>query len=128
MISKSKKNHEISHRIDTVGQTVEIINIEITTHDQILSEPTIRLLPVPIQILQLKSIRLIDPEIPHIIETETIQNIEIINIKITDHAIILTTDQKSKYNNYQNRKRNKSQHTQKFKLSQQTEKLLPINA
>ena len=58
-------------------------------------------MPVPIQIREIEIIQIIDLETLHIIEIEinpmigieTIQLIEILDIKITDHAVILTTDQ-----------------------------------
>ena len=59
------------------------------------------MIPVPIQILDTDNIQMIDLETLHIKEIEiiptigieTTQMIKIINIKIIDHAIILTTDQ-----------------------------------
>ena len=36
--SPTKEIHEISHKTDLVDQTVELINIEITTQDQILTK------------------------------------------------------------------------------------------
>ena len=96
-----KEIHKISHKIDIVDQTIEAINIEITTQDQIPTETTISLIPVPIQTLKIDIIQIIDLETPDIREieiiptigTETIQMIEIIKIKITDNKIIQTTDQ-----------------------------------
>ena len=56
---------------------------------------------VPIKTLEIETLQIIDLEILHTIEKEiipligieTIQTIETLDIKIIDHAIILTTDQ-----------------------------------
>ena len=97
--NQTKKTDEFSHKTDMVDQTVEKISIEITIQDQ--TDLSFRLIPVPIQILEIDFIQMIDLETLHIIELEiipmiaikTIQMIEILNIKIIDPAIILTTDQ-----------------------------------
>ena len=84
-----------------VDQIVEIVNIEITIQDQIQTNLNFHLMPVPIQIAEKEIIQIIDQETIHRIEIEitpttgieTFQIIEILDIKIIDHAIILTTDQ-----------------------------------
>ena len=96
-----KEIHEISHKTDKVDHIVETVNIEITIQDQIQTDLNFRLMPVPIQLLEIEIIQMIDLETLHtivieIISTigiETIQVIEIIDIKTIDHAIFLTTDQ-----------------------------------
>ena len=96
-----KEIHEVSHKTDIVDQTVEIVNIEITIQDQTQTNLNFRLMPVPIQILEIEFIQIIDLETLHTIEIEliptvgieTIQMIEILDIKIIDHVIILTTNQ-----------------------------------
>ena len=50
-------------------------------------------MPVPIQILGIEFIQIIDIKILHTKEIEIIQTIETLDIKIIDHANILTTDQ-----------------------------------
>ena len=92
--------HETPHKIDTIDQTVEVINIETTTQDQILNQLNVCLMPVPVQILEIEIIRietlhLIDKEIIQTIETKIIQMIEI-NIETTDQEIIQITDQTTK--------------------------------
>ena len=104
---QTKEIHEISQKTDIVYQTVDIISIEISIQDQIQIDLNFRLLPVPIQTLEKVIIQMIDLETMHIIETEifptigieTSRMIEIINIKIIDHAIILTTDRTMKDQN-----------------------------
>ena len=93
--------HEICRKTDLVDRIVEIVNIEITTQDQIQTNLNFRLMPVPIQVLEIEIVQLIDLETLHTIDIEifstigieTIQIIEILDIKIINHAIILTTDQ-----------------------------------
>ena len=84
---------EISHKTVLVDHIVEIVNIEITTQDQIQTDLSFRLMPVPIQILEIEIIQLIFLETLHTIDIETIQIIETLDIKIINHAVILTTDQ-----------------------------------
>ena len=99
--NQTKENPKISHKTDIRDQTVETISVEITIQDQIQTDLNFRLIPVRIQILEIKIIQMIDLETLHIIEIEniltigieTIQMIEIIYIKILDHEIILTKDQ-----------------------------------
>ena len=101
----TKKNYEISHKTDTVDHIVEILNIKITIQDQIHTNLNFRLIPVPIQTLEIKIIQTTDLETLHTIDIEifptigieTIQSIEIRDIKIIDYAIILTTDQSIKF-------------------------------
>ena len=89
------------HKTDIVDQTVEIVNIEITIHDQTQTDLNFRLMPVAFQILGIEIIQIVDLETLHTIEIEmipmkgieTIQMIEILDIKIIDHLIILSTDQ-----------------------------------
>ena len=58
-------------------------------------------MPVPIQILEIVTVQIIDLDTFHTIDIEiiptigieTIQTIETLDIKISDHAVILTTDQ-----------------------------------
>ena len=99
--SPYQKTHKISHKTDIVDHIVELVNLKITIQDQIQTNPNFRLMPDPIQILEIKIIQIIDLEIPHTIDKEiiltigieTIQTMETPNIKIINHAIILTTDQ-----------------------------------
>ena len=92
--------HKNPHKTDIIDQTVEIISIEITIQDQIQTDLNFRLIPVPIQFLEIETIHMIYPEILHMIEIEitptidieSIHMIKIILIKIIDHAFILTTD------------------------------------
>ena len=92
---------ENSHKMDIVDQTVKTVSIEKTIQDQNQTDLNFRLMPVPIQILGIDIIQLIDLETLHTIEIEIIPTIgieaiqmsEIMDIKIKDHAIILTTDQ-----------------------------------
>ena len=95
-----KETHEISHKTDVVDQIVEIVNIEMTIQDQTQTNLKFRLMPVPIQTLQIEIIQIIDLETLHLIEIVSIlivgiisiQMNEVKDIKIIDHAIILTTD------------------------------------
>ena len=78
-----------------------MVNIEITIQDQIQTNLKFHFMPVPVQILEIEIIQIIDLETFHAIDIEiiptigieTIQTIETLDIKIIDHAIILTTDQ-----------------------------------
>ena len=96
-----KATNEISHKTDTVDQTVEIVNIEITIQDQIQTDRKFCIMPVLIHVLEIDIIQLIDLETLYKKEIETIptigieiiQTIEIIDVKIVDHAILLTTNQ-----------------------------------
>ena len=98
-----KQSLEISQKTDIVDQIVVIIIIEITIQDQIQTNLNFRLMPVPIQILEIEIIQTVDLETLHTIETEiipmigieTVQMIEILDIKITDHSITQTTDSES---------------------------------
>ena len=89
---QTKENHKISHKTDIVDQTVEIFSIETTIHDQIQEIDVI-------QMINLETLCIIEKENIPTIRIEIIQMIEIINIKIKDHAIILTTDQTIKDQN-----------------------------
>ena len=89
---QNKKIHEISHKIDTFEQIFEVINIEITIHDQTQTEEN-RLISVPIQTLGIDTIPTKDHEIHHTIETETILTKEIEAIQIIEISIIQTTNQ-----------------------------------
>ena len=60
---------------DIVDQTVEIINIEITIQDQIETDLNLRLIPVPIQILEIDITQMTDLETLHIKEKEIIPTI-----------------------------------------------------
>ena len=90
---QNKEIPEISHKIDTVDQTVKMISIEITIHDQIQTEENIRLIPVPIEILGIDTIQTIDHETHHAIETETIQTIGIEVIQTIEINVSKTVDQ-----------------------------------
>ena len=98
-----KETHEIPHKIDIVDHTAEITIIEIIIHVQTQTDRIIRLIPVPIHILEIDTTKMIDQETHHTIDieiiptkgTEVIQIIEISNI-IIDHEIIQTTDQITK--------------------------------
>ena len=57
---QAKEIHVISHKTDIVDQIVEILNMEITIHDQIQTEQIIRLIPVPIHTLGINTIQMID--------------------------------------------------------------------
>ena len=95
----TKGIHKVSHKTDIVDQIVGKVNTEIIIQDQI--HLNFRLMPVPIQILEIENIRIIHLETLHSIDieiiptigTETIQTIETLDIKIIDHAITLTRDQ-----------------------------------
>ena len=97
----TKEIHKISHKTDRVDHIVEIVNIKIIFQDQIQTNLSFCLRPIPIQILEKKIIRKIDLETLHTIDKETIptigietvQTIDTLDIKIIDHAIILTTGQ-----------------------------------
>ena len=66
----TKKFHKISHKTDIVDRIVEIVNIEITIQNQIQTNLNFRLIPVSIQILEIKFIQLIDLENLHTIDIE----------------------------------------------------------
>ena len=96
-----QKIHKTSDKTDIVDHMVELFNIEVTIQNQFQTNLNFRLMPVFIQILEIKITQIIDLEtlqtiylevIPTI-GIETIQIIETLDIKIIDHAIILTTDQ-----------------------------------
>ena len=97
----TKEIHEISLKTGIVDHIVKIVNIEIIIQDQIQTNLNFQLIPVPIQILgieiiqtiDLETFRTIDIEIIPTIGLETIQTTKTLDIKIIDHAIILTTDQ-----------------------------------
>ena len=99
-IHHNKDIHQNSHKTDTFDHIAERVNVEITIQDQIPANLNFRLIPVPIQILEIKIIQIIDLETLHTIDIETIptigiefiQTIETLDIKIFDRAIILTTD------------------------------------
>ena len=88
---------ETSQKTDIVDQIVVIIIFEITIQDQIQTNLNFRLMPVPIQILEIEIIQTVDLETFYTIETEiilmigteTVQMIKILDIKMTDHAITL---------------------------------------
>ena len=100
---QTKEVHVISHKTDKVDQINEVISIETTIHDQvqIQNDQNIRLKPVPIHTLGIDTNQMIDQEVPRTIEIEIIpiigieatQTIQIKDIKIIYHEIILTTDQ-----------------------------------
>ena len=84
----TKEIHKNSRKTDLVDHIVEIVNIEITTQDQIQTNLNFRLMPVPIQILEVEIIHLetlhsIDIEIIPTKGIETILIIETLDIKTT---------------------------------------------
>ena len=95
----TKEIHRISHKIGIVDHMVEIVNIKITIQDQIQINTDLTTDPIQtleteiIQIIDLETLHTIDLEITPTIGIETIQTIKTLDIKIIDHAIILTTDQ-----------------------------------
>ena len=96
----TKAIHEISHKTDIVDHIVERVNIEKTIPDQIQINLNFQLMPVPILILEIEIIQTINLETLHTIDIEiiptigieTIHIIETLDIKIFNHASILTTD------------------------------------
>ena len=86
-----------------MDQIVETFKIEILIHDQTQTEQFFRLIPIPIRILGLDTIRMIDQEVHHTIDKEVIPTIETEAIRISeinditiDHEIIQITDQITK--------------------------------
>ena len=75
--SPNKKVHKIFRKTYIVDQTVKIISIEIINQDQIQTDLSFRLIPVPIQILEKDIIQMIDLETLHIIEMQIIPTIGI---------------------------------------------------
>ena len=118
------------NKTELVDHIVEKVSIKKIILDQNQTNPNFRLMPHPIQNLEMKIIQIIDLETlltidKKIIPTtgiETIQTIETLDIKLIDHAIILTTGQNIKIikinhaiihrtenQSYNNRQRNYSQ-------------------
>ena len=91
----------MSHKLGIVDHIVKIVNIEITIQDQIQINPHFCQMTDPIQTLEIGTIQTKDQETLHTTDTENILTIEIetiqtignLDIKIIDHAIILTTYQ-----------------------------------
>ena len=89
--------NKTSHKTDIVYLIVDIVHIKLTIQDQIQTNQNFRLMPDPIQNLEIEIIPIIDPETLHTIDIEiiptigieTLQTIETIDIKKIDHAIIL---------------------------------------
>ena len=84
---QTKESHGISHKLDIVDQTVELISIEIIIQDQIQADLSFRLIPVPIQILEILTIPMINLETSndqsdHIIEIEIIPTIGIETVQM----------------------------------------------
>ena len=109
-----KETHEISHRIDTVDETVKTIDIKIIIQDQIQIEAIIQssLKTVPVQTLVIDTIQTIDPETPRTKKNRNYsnnRNRQYQNNRSRDYSDNRSNYHRSSYNNYHNRSRDNSQ-------------------
>ena len=86
----NKEIHEISHKKDIADRIAKITKI--TIHDRIQTQQNLFLHPVPIQFQGIDTIPIIDHEIHHTTEIESIHTIEIEVIQTIELRTIQTID------------------------------------